>query len=136
MPLYQVNSRQTGAQQSITTTFKTVIAITSATGALRRGKCMEIIYGADGAPNATDCQIVYDVSRQTAAGTSTVATPTPVDPNDVAAGSIANINFSVEGTVTASSSVWESSLNQRASQRTHRLAMHVLHCFFANCYVD
>lgn len=118
MPLYQVNSRlhATPAQQNLSTAFKTIVALTAATASLRRGYLMELAFGADGAPNATDCQIVYDVARQTAAGTSVVSVPTPKDPNDVAAVTVANINFTAEGTITAASTIWAKALNQRASQ--------------------
>lgn len=116
MPLYSVSNRLAGTQQNLTTTYKTIVALTAATATLKRGKLMEIAFGADGAPNATDCQIVYDVSRQTAAGTSTGATPNPKDPADVAAGTVASVNFTAEGTITANSSLWNKALNQRASQ--------------------
>lgn len=116
MPLYVTNNRLAGTQQNLTTTFKTIVALTAATATLRRGKLMELAFGADGAPNATDCQIVYDVSRQTGAGTSTAATPNPKDPADVAAGTVGAVNFTAEGTITAASSLFSKALNQRASQ--------------------
>lgn len=116
MPLYQTNNRLAGTQQNLSTSFKTIVVLKAATATLKRGKIMELAFGADGAPNATDCQIVYDVSRQTADGTATAATPTAKDPADVAAGSVAAVNATAEGTITANSSVWSKALNQRASQ--------------------
>ncbi len=118
MPVFQVNSRlhATPAQQNLSSAFKTIVALTAATASLRRGYLMEIAFGPDGPPNATDCSIVYDVARQTAAATGVTAVPTPKDPNDQAAVTVATINATAEGTITAASTVWAKSLNQRASQ--------------------
>lgn len=116
MPLYSTNNRLAGAQQNLTTTFKTIVVVKAATATLKRGKLMELAFGADGAPNATDCQIVYDVSRQTADATATAATPNPKDPADTASGSVAQVNATAEGTITAASSLFSKALNQRASQ--------------------
>lgn len=117
MALYSVNNRLTGTQQVLTTTFKTLVALTAATATLRRSWIYEWEVGADGAPNATDCAIVWDWSRQTAAGTSTTATPNPLDTADTAAGTVATVNFTAEGTITAASSLMSVALNQRNSQR-------------------
>lgn len=117
MARYSTNNRLAGTQQSLTTTFKTQLSLTAATATLCRGQIVELAYGADGAPNATDCQIVYDVSAQTAAGTSTSATPNKDNPADVASRTVASVNFTAEGTITAASSVWTRVLNQRASQQ-------------------
>jgi hypothetical protein len=120
MALYSANNRLAGTQQVLTTTFKTQMSLTAATGAatLKRGWIYDVEFGADGQPNgSTDCSIVYDWSRQTAAGTSTSATPNPVDPADTAAGLICSVNFTAEGTVTAASSLMSVALNQRNSQR-------------------
>lgn len=119
MPLYQVNSRNhaTPNQQNLSTAFKSIIGLNSVTANLRRGKIMEVAFGADGAPNATDCQIVYDISRQTAAGTGgTTNVPTPKDPAEIASIMTSLINYTGEPTITAASSVWMKALNQRASQ--------------------
>lgn len=119
MALYSINNRLAGTQQALTTTFKTQLALTAATGAatLKRGWIYEWEVGADDVPNANDCQIVYDWSRQTAAGTSTAATPNPLDPADTAAGLVGSVNFTGEGTITAASSLMAVALNQRNSQR-------------------
>ncbi len=119
MALYSTNNRLAGTQQALTTTFKTQMSLTAATGAatLKRGWIYEWEVGADGAPNATDCAIVYDWSRQTAAGTSTSATPNPLDSADTAAGLVCTVNFTAEGTITAASSLMSVALNQRNSQR-------------------
>lgn len=119
MALYSSNNRLAGTQQALTTTFKTQMSLTAATGAatLKRGWIYEWEVGADGAPNATDCAIVYDWSRQTAAGTSTSATPNPLDSADTAAGLVCTVNFTAEPTITAASSLASIALNQRNSQR-------------------
>lgn len=119
MALYAFNNRLAGTQQAIASTFKTQLALTAATGAatLKRGWIFEWEVGADGVPNAVDCAIIYDWSRQTAAGTSTAATPNPLDPADTAAGLVASVNFTAEGTITAASSLMAVALNQRNSQR-------------------
>ena len=75
--------------------------------------------GADNVPNATDCPISWDVSAQTAAGTITANTPTLLDQGggDAAALLTYGANATIEGTITANSSVFYLGLNQRASQR-------------------
>jgi hypothetical protein len=85
------------------------------TATLCRGRAVGISVGADGAPNATDCQIVYAVQRQTVAGTATAATPNPIVPGDVASRSAAFVNYTVEGTYALP--IWSRSLNQRASMQ-------------------
>jgi hypothetical protein len=118
MARYHVDNRLTATQQVLATTFKTQVSLTAATATLCRGQIVELAYGADGAPNATDCQIVYDVSAQTAAGTpSSTVIPVKINPADVASRTIAAINYTAEGTITATSSVFSRSLNQRASQQ-------------------
>lgn len=119
MALYSANNRLAGSQGNLTTTFKTIMTLTAATGAatLKRGWIYEWEVGADGAPNSTECAIVYDWSRQTAAGTATSATPNPLDSADTAAGLVCNVNYTAEGTITAASSLASIALNQRNSQR-------------------
>ncbi len=117
MARYSTNNRLAGTQQAVSTTFKTQLALTAATATLCRGQIVEVSYGADGAPNATDCNIVYDISRQTAVGTSTAATPLGTNPADVASRTVAAVNFTAEGTITAASTIFTRTLNQRASQQ-------------------
>ena len=117
MAQYSINNRLAGTQQVLTTTFKTQLSLTAATATLRRAWIYEVEVGADGAPNATDCAIVYDWSRQTAAGTSTSTTPNPLDAADTAAGTVGTANFTAEPTITATSSLMSLALNQRNSQR-------------------
>lgn len=119
MALFAISNTQAGSQQNLSSSFKTLVALTAATGAatLKRGWIYELEMGLDGAPNATDCAATWQWSRQTAAGTSTAATPNPLDPADTAAGLVASVNFSAEGTVTAASELLTIVLNQRNSQR-------------------
>lgn len=113
MARYHVDNRFAGSQQVMATAYKTGVAVTSVTATLRRGRAMEIGVGADGQPNATDCQIVWTIQRQTAAGTSTAATPNPKFPADAASSMVGAVNFTAEGTYTLP--IWSKSLNQRAS---------------------
>ncbi len=117
MALYSINNRLAGSQQNLSSSFKTIVALTAATATLRRAWVYEFEVGADGAPNSTDCAIVYDWSRQTNVGTSTSGTPNPLDGADAAAGTVGSLNFTGEGTITATSSLMSLALNQRNSQR-------------------
>lgn len=121
MSAYTIANVNAGTPQSLSTTSKTILAITAATGAttLRRGWIMEWEIGATDVPNATDCQIVWDISEQTAAGTSTSLTPrfNDLGGGDAAALLVYSSNFTIEGTVTATSAAWILGLNQRASYR-------------------
>lgn len=115
MARYHTDNRMTNAQQALTTTFKTQVQIWSATATLRRGRAVALQVGPDGAPNATDCQIVYNVQRATADGTSTLVVPAPLFPGDVASGMVAHNAYTAEGTYA--SVLWSRSLNQRASMQ-------------------
>lgn len=121
MAQYAFSNVNAGTQQNLSSSFKTILSVTAATGAttLRRGWIYEFEIGADNVPNATDCPINWDISSQTAAGTSTALTPTLIDQGggDAAALLTYAANYTAEGTVTASSSVFYLGLNQRASQR-------------------
>lgn len=115
MARYHADNRITNTQQAISTTPKTQVQTWSATATLRRGRAVALQVGPDGAPNATDCQIVYQVQRATADGTSTVFTPNPLFPADVASSMVNHNAYTVEGTYTLP--IWSRSLNQRASMQ-------------------
>ena len=121
MASFTINNQNAGSLQNLTTTFKTILAITAATGAttLRRVWIPEVEWGAFNVPNATDCMITFDISTQTAAGTSSALTPQVSDQGggDAAALATYAANFTAEGTITASSSVFNKSINQRASDK-------------------
>jgi hypothetical protein len=121
MSAYTVSNLNAGSQQNLGSSAKTIISVTAATGAttLRRGWIMEWEIGADNVPNATDCPINWSLEEQTAAGTSTALTPRF---NDLGGGDAAALltyacNYTIEGTVTATSFGWYLPLNQRASYR-------------------
>lgn len=121
MSAYTITNVNAGTPQALSATAKTILAVTAATGAttLRRGWIMEWEIGASDVPNATDCPIVWDISEQTAAGTSTALTPrfNDLGGGDAAALLVYSSNFTAEGTVTATSAAWILPLNQRASYR-------------------
>ena len=115
MARYHADNRITNAQQAITTTNKTQVQIWAATATLCRGRAVALQMGPDGAPNATDCQIVYGVQRATADGTSTVFTPNPLNPADVASRMVCHNAYTAEGTYYLP--IFTRSLNQRASMQ-------------------
>lgn len=120
MPRYSANNTQGGSEQNLSSTAKTLIVVTAATGAttLRRGWIDELFVGADGSINATDCQILWNWLVQTAAGTVTADTPQPTpDGADAAALLTYGINATAEGTYSAASSLLAFATNQRQSQR-------------------
>jgi len=115
MAAYALNNELAGTQQATTTTYKTLIAMTAATATLRRAFLYDVLMGCAGTP--ANNSYVFDISRQTAAGTSTSATPTILDPADAASGTVGSANFTAEGTITAASSVLNLAMNQQASYR-------------------
>jgi hypothetical protein len=118
MSRYHVDNRilGTGTQQNLSTTYKTLTAVLTPTSATRRGRCVALAVGADGAPNATDCQIIYAVQRvSSSAGTGGSVTPNPIFPSDVATAAISVTNYSTEGTYSLP--IWIRALNQRASMQ-------------------
>ena len=123
MGRYSVNNRFAGTQQATSTSYKSQISVAAATATLCRGSLVDVSFGADGAPNSTDAQVVYDLSRLTTAGTATAITPQPVDNALGAANTVAQACFTGEPTVTggtgtqSTSSLYMIALNQRASLR-------------------
>jgi len=120
MARYYFDNRFAGTQQNIPTTSAgataAIASVWSLTGPpLKRGRCVALSVGADGPPNATDCQIIYQVQRQTADGTGTAATPSPRFPADQASGMSAKVNYTVAPTFALIQ--WARSLNQRASMQ-------------------
>jgi hypothetical protein len=116
MARYHTNNRLTGTQQNLSTTFKTAVTIFGVTATLCRGRAVGIAIGADGAPNTTDCQVVYAVQRQsTSSGSAIIATPNPLVPGDVASRSKSQVNYTTEPVYTLP--IWSRVLNQRASMQ-------------------
>ena len=120
MARYSINNRMAGTQHALTTALVSQVEVTAATATLCRGMLVEIAVGTEGTPNATDCNVVYDIARATTIGTGTNGTPNAVGP-DVATRSVGTLNHTVEptvtGGVTAAASLWIRSLNQRAAQQ-------------------
>jgi hypothetical protein len=115
MAAYNANNLLGGTQQALSTSYKTLLALTAATATLTRAEVNDFSVGTDGTPGDTVVQ--WDISRQTAAGTSTAVTPNPTDIAYRAAGTVASANFTAEGTITANSSQWAMAVNQRAAFR-------------------
>ena len=117
MALYHANNQTGGTPQATSTAFKTQLNISAATATLRRAFIYEFAFGAASVPNATDCEIFWDMSRQTSLGTGTTSVSSPKDPADAAAGTVATAGFTAEPTTTATQSLWAMPANQRASFR-------------------
>lgn len=114
-PGWTANNTLAGSLQALTTTYKTLLVLTAST--TTAGKAFyiwELDWGQASAPNATDCPMQYDVSTQTAAGTGTATTPlTTLNGLGSTALTVATGNATAEGTITASTSVYNKAVNQR-----------------------
>jgi hypothetical protein len=121
MASFLINNLNAGSQQNLAAAFKTLLSWNAATGAttLRRVWLTECEWGATDVPNATDCPVILDISRMTAAGTGTTLTPTLSDDGggDAAALATYTANYTAEPTVTAATSKFFKSINQRASDK-------------------
>ncbi len=117
MARYAISNGTAGTPQAMTTTYKTLISLTSATGAttLRRAWVYDVMFGADGTP--ADNSMTYKVDRQTDVGTGTAAAAAALDVPDAAALITETVNNTIEPTVTASTQLIEIPVNQRASYR-------------------
>jgi hypothetical protein len=114
---YALSNLSAGTAQNMTTTYKTLVSLTAATGAttLRRGFIYDILFGADGTP--ADNAMVYKADRQTDVGTGTAAAGAPLDSGDAAGLLTETVNNTIEPTVTAATQLVEVAVNQRASYR-------------------
>lgn len=113
---YAASNLLAGTQQAISTSYKTLVNLSAATAALRRQRIVEFIFSVDGTPadNVATC----DVSRSTAIGTGTTATPNPLDAADGVMGGVATVNHTVEPTIAVGTARVEGwGFNQRATQR-------------------
>lgn len=115
MAKYATNNGLGGTLQATTSTYKTLLDVTAAATAMRRGKLYDVTFGTLGTP--ADQTYEFDISRQTVAPTATTVTPNPLDSADAAFGGLSHANATVEGTITAASSVFYLGINQRASYR-------------------
>jgi hypothetical protein len=115
MAKWAVSNGLGGTLQGITSTYKTLLAATAVTSG-RRARVYDVLFGTLGTP--ADQTYEFDISVQTAAGTSTAVTARALDPADSSAAStVGSANFTAEGTITAASSVFYIGINQRASYR-------------------
>jgi len=116
MAQYNLNNLQAGSPQVLSATAKSIVNASAATATLRRAFIYEAIFGAAQAPNAVDCEIVWDLCRtNTSLGTGSAATPSPLDSVDAAAGTVGTVNNTAEPTIGVILDVI--ALNQRNSQR-------------------
>ena len=104
-------------RQNLTTTFKTQIAVTSATGAttLRKAWIYDFSVGCDQTP--ADNAIGWCVDRQSSLGTGTTQIAPPLDSTDAAALITCTVGYTIEPIVTATTKLWEMGINQRAGYR-------------------
>lgn len=116
MPDYKASNELAGTKQAVASTYKTLMSLTASSSvALRRIKIDDVFMGVEGTPS--DQAMVWDISRQTAAGTGTSGTPNPNDLADPASLTVCLLNLTVEPTVTAASNLLPSAVNQRATVR-------------------
>lgn len=117
MTRYAVSILNAGSQQNLSSSYKSLIEITAATGAttLRRAWIYDVLMGTDGTP--ADNEISWKIDRQTSVGTGSSATPAPLDFADAAALSTATTNVTIEGIVTGATQLLQVGVNQRASYR-------------------
>lgn len=111
------NGTVISTQQNLTTTYKTLVQLTSATGAttLRRAWIYDIMVGTDGTP--ADNAVNWIVNRNTSVGTATTLQPVPLDAADAAALITGRINHTIEPIITDSNGLVQLGVNQRASYR-------------------
>jgi len=117
MAKYGFSNGNAGSAQNLTTTYKTLLDLTAATGAttLRRAWVYDLLFGVDGTP--ADNVVVWKVDRQTSTGTRSAIVPPPLDFADAAALITCGGNTTIEGIVTAATQLLEVAVNQRASYR-------------------
>lgn len=116
MPSYSANNRLGGTQQVLSSTYKTIMSVSAQTTGLRRAHIYEINLGADGTP--ADNVLIYDVSRQTTAGTGgATVTAVVTEPADTGSTMVVFVNPTGEPGITATSSLLTVAVNQRATYR-------------------
>lgn len=113
---YALSNLLAGTQQAMTTSYKTLVNFSASNGTLlKRAAVHEFSVGTDGTP--ADQVMTYDISRTTAIGTGTSATPTKLDLAEGATPMVGTVNHTGEPTVTSASSLWGAGINQRATHR-------------------
>jgi hypothetical protein len=102
---------EVGNQGTVASTFKTALTVIASTST--RGALYFFNLGTTG--TAADGVLEWRLSRFTAAGTTTAVTPVALDGADPAALLTAGSNASGEPTYTASTSLFDQGINQRAT---------------------
>lgn len=117
MSKFAFSNGNAGTQQNLTSTYKTQVDVTAATGAttLRRAWLYDLMFGVDGTP--ADNVVVWKADRQTSTGTRTAITPPPLDAADAAILIVCGGNTTIEAIITAATQLIEIAVNQRASYR-------------------
>lgn len=115
MANYALNNDLAGTKQALTSTYKTLTSLTAATATLCGALVYDVLIGTNGTP--ADNFLEWNISRQSTLGTGTAGVPVALNPQSRAAGSVGNLNLTVEPTITATSSVFYIGINQRASYR-------------------
>ena len=115
------NNANGGTPQSLSTSFKTIVALLVTSGALRRVYVEEVSGSASDVPSSTDGPLTWDLSLVTADGTGTASAPQPSQVFETgtenAALTTGKANYTAEPTVTASTSRLILSPNQRSVLR-------------------
>jgi hypothetical protein len=118
---FAFNNNMAGSQQNITTALTgatdTQATLTAVTATLCRSQVIDFSFGITGAPNSTDCTVVYDVIRCTTVGTGTAATPVSPDNAAGVTRNVATVNQTAAPTVSTGIVMYYAGFNQRASQR-------------------
>lgn len=118
MAKYSITNGSTsggGTQQAMSTAYVgALIGLTSSSATPRRIKVYDVLIGTNGTP--ADNFIEWDISRVTAASTSTFVAAPPLDAADAAAITLAAINSSTFGTISVPN-LFYVGVNQRASYR-------------------
>jgi hypothetical protein len=119
MAKYAVSNFVNGSdqRQNLTTTFKSQITVTAATGAttLRKAWIYDFSVGCDQTP--ADNAIGWCVDRQSSLGTGTTQVAPPLETTDAAALIVCTVCHTIEPIVTATTKLWEMGINQRAGYR-------------------
>ena len=118
MAKFFVTNANGGTPQSMSTAFKTLLALFGTTSNLRRIYIEELMASASDVPNANDCPINLDLSLMTADGTGTASAAQPSGVfetgTQLVAATTCKANYTAEPTVTASTSRLIVGPNQRS----------------------
>lgn len=107
---------------AITTTARTQIALIQAATGMRRPELQEFSFGQADVPNATDCDVLWDLIRVSAAGAGTgtaiTAANTPRnDPADADPVCTVAHSYSAEPTTVDAAALFSLAINQRGAWR-------------------